>query len=297
MITLTQMEYFLEVAQCKSLSMAAEHLFMTQPALGRQMTAMEKELNMQLFIRSYRGIKLTPAGMILEERFREILDLYRESVKLAESKSYGYVGKLTLGLLDGLNLDTILFYTLDRFKAEYPNVEVVIQSKSFGDISAGLQSGQLDAGISLNINFLEESAIQTYDIKMYQPAFAVPVNHPLAEKESVSYEDFRNYPLMIVRAADSFYGNEFVKGQFRTYGGFVPQLHFADNMQDVLLWVESGQECALLNMSMKLIDNPMIKMYPFDDPYPNYIQLGCLKTNHNPMISVALSFLREASDQ
>ena len=61
-MTFNHIYYFLECAKCLNFSEAARNLFMTQPALGRQITALEKELNMQLFFRSTHGMKLTPAG-------------------------------------------------------------------------------------------------------------------------------------------------------------------------------------------------------------------------------------------
>lgn len=68
-MTLVQIRYFLEVARCKNISEAEKHLFITQPTLGRQLTAIESELNMQLMIRSNKGIQLTPAGIVLQEEF------------------------------------------------------------------------------------------------------------------------------------------------------------------------------------------------------------------------------------
>ena len=64
-MTLTQIKYFIEVAKCLNFSEAAEHLFITQPALSRQITAIETELNMQLFIRGSKKLSLTPSGQLL----------------------------------------------------------------------------------------------------------------------------------------------------------------------------------------------------------------------------------------
>lgn len=50
-MTLTNIKYFITTAECLSFSKAAEQLFITQPALSRQIIAMEKELNVLLFIR------------------------------------------------------------------------------------------------------------------------------------------------------------------------------------------------------------------------------------------------------
>ena len=66
-MNLLQIHYFLAAADCLSFTQAADLLYITQPALSRQITAIEKELNLQLFVRTIRAVRLTPAGQALYE--------------------------------------------------------------------------------------------------------------------------------------------------------------------------------------------------------------------------------------
>ena len=61
-MTVDQIRYFLEIAKCRSLLDASKNLHITQPTLSRQMSNIEKDLNVQLFFRTNHGMKLTPAG-------------------------------------------------------------------------------------------------------------------------------------------------------------------------------------------------------------------------------------------
>ena len=72
-MTYNQIRYFLKVAEELNFLKAAEKLYMTQPALGRQITALEKELNLQLLIRSTHGMKLTPAGKYFQKEWKKQL--------------------------------------------------------------------------------------------------------------------------------------------------------------------------------------------------------------------------------
>ena len=61
-MTLQQLHYVVEVADCKSMNKAAEKLFITQPTLSSTIKDLEKEININIFIRSNRGIILTSEG-------------------------------------------------------------------------------------------------------------------------------------------------------------------------------------------------------------------------------------------
>lgn len=58
-MNMIQMKYFITAAKCLNFTKAADKLFITQPALSRQIASMEAELNMQLFIRNNRSVRLT----------------------------------------------------------------------------------------------------------------------------------------------------------------------------------------------------------------------------------------------
>ena len=61
-MTVDQIRYFLEIAKCRSLLDASKNLHITQPTLSRQMSNIEKDLNVQLFFRTNHGMKLTRQG-------------------------------------------------------------------------------------------------------------------------------------------------------------------------------------------------------------------------------------------
>ena len=71
-MNMIQMKYFITAAKCLNFTKAADKLFITQPALSRQIASMEAELNMQLFIRNNRSVRLTPAAVVLLEGFEKI---------------------------------------------------------------------------------------------------------------------------------------------------------------------------------------------------------------------------------
>jgi|GEM_PF-776664 len=108
-----------------SLTKAAEQLFMTQPTLSRQISAIEAELNLQLLIRHNRKIKLTPAGTILMQEFQKIYTEYCQAVMKAQNAMKGIIGSLKIGVLAGTNIPDIMPLVLSYFKETYPNVKFI----------------------------------------------------------------------------------------------------------------------------------------------------------------------------
>ena len=91
-MTIIQLEYLLAVANCGSFSVAAEHCFVTQPALSMQIKALEEELGVVLLDRTKKPINPTAVGEVVLEQAREALRSYnniRESVSEMRGQSAG----------------------------------------------------------------------------------------------------------------------------------------------------------------------------------------------------------------
>ncbi len=99
-MTFNQIKYFVTVAECLSFTEAAKCLFITQPALSRQISAMEQELGTKLFVRDKKRLKLTPGGSVLYNRLLHLLTDYEEAVEEARHANSGYEGNLHIGFLD-----------------------------------------------------------------------------------------------------------------------------------------------------------------------------------------------------
>lgn len=120
MPNIDQIKYYIETASCLSFRKAAEHLYITQPTLNRQMTSLEAEYNLQLFIRSKKGLKLTPAGTVLYEEFKKLLAQYQESVKKAKQAGEGYNDALYIGLVTGMFTDRLIAESIAYFRKNIP---------------------------------------------------------------------------------------------------------------------------------------------------------------------------------
>ena len=142
-----RLKYFLAVADELHFGRAATRLDMAQPPLSRQIAALEAELGVQLFDRSRSQIRVTQAGLVLQERAREILErldsAYRET-KLIGSGGAGrlriaFVGSASHGLLPTL---------IKSFRSFYPDVELALSAMNNAELQRALVSREIDIAVA-----------------------------------------------------------------------------------------------------------------------------------------------------
>ena len=137
-MTTAQMRYFITVAECLSVTEAADRLYLSQPALSRHIAQMEAELNVPLFLRTRNTIRLTPAGQVLLEGLRQIYGDYRGLLERVEAVNAGVRGELRLGLLEEQLLPAPVRRALRHIETEYPNMKVRLSRHSFRALREGL---------------------------------------------------------------------------------------------------------------------------------------------------------------
>ncbi|MDD6160304.1 MAG: LysR family transcriptional regulator, partial [Oscillospiraceae bacterium] len=96
-----QVRYFLTAARCLNFTEAAKQLYITQPALSQQISALEHELNMQLFVRMKKRLYLTPAAVVLARELPQYEKHLAEILDRAKVANLGVSQTLRLGLMEG----------------------------------------------------------------------------------------------------------------------------------------------------------------------------------------------------
>lgn len=141
-----QIRIFLHVAELGSLSKAAERLGLTQPALSRQIKNLEEEAGMRLFERTGRGMTLTSAGQMLEQRGQVIVnELEKIGSELAAIK--GRVsGELCIGFPPSVGM-RLAGPVIKRYSVLYPEVKLKVVQLLSGALEQRLIGGRIDIGV------------------------------------------------------------------------------------------------------------------------------------------------------
>lgn len=291
-MTFTQIGYFLEVARCLNITEAAVHLHMTQPTLSRQVTAIESELNMQLFIRGRKSLKLTPGGEVLKNELEHLMGEYEQILQKAERASWGMTGALRIGVLEGHDISDILPDAVSHLEKRYPNIKLYMQRYTYSKLVALLYEKKLDAVIGYDFHLRDHSDIAMLPIQEVRPVLALPKRHLLAEKESIEIADLANESFAIVDEAECPGGVQLIINTCREFGGFYPRFHFVETMEDATLWVEAGVRCALFNSGMNIMNNTNIRQVEFPQLPPMNVVLGWYEKNENEALPLLVDYFR-----
>lgn len=136
-----QLEYFSAVAEAKSISMAARNLHVAQPPVSRQISLLEDELGVCLFLRNNKGIELTEAGKCLHEQTEGMFQNLRDMVDSVRDVDAGMRGQLKLGIVYS-DIPVVMEH-LREYHELYPQVEFYIRLGTPNDLLDDLNRGQL----------------------------------------------------------------------------------------------------------------------------------------------------------
>jgi DNA-binding transcriptional LysR family regulator len=143
-MTLQQLRYLVAIARAGSFSAAARQLFVTQPTLSQQITALEKDLGVPVVERGHRSVRLTAFG----ERavhFAEVI-LMNEAALIRESQAFKHTSRVRLGSIHAA-LTTLLPDATLIFRKEHADVRITIEEGGSLDLAKAVASGDLDFGI------------------------------------------------------------------------------------------------------------------------------------------------------
>ena len=123
---LRRLRYFVAVAEELSFNRAAQRLRISQPPLSNQIKQLEEELDVLLFVRTNRGVRMTEAGEALLEEARRILVQLEQTTRLVQRVGHGEVGRLTLGFVPSAS-NEVLPPILRTFRNRFPDVELFLR--------------------------------------------------------------------------------------------------------------------------------------------------------------------------
>lgn len=213
-MTLQQLRYVIETANCGSMTQAAQRLFVTQPSLSGAIRELEKELGVELFLRTNRGICLSADGAEFLGYARQVL----EQAELLESR----YGKKTPDRLLAVSTQHYAF-AVNAFaelvkaygKDEYA---FTLRETTTHDIIEDVKNGRSELGLLYMSRFneqvigkmLDDAGLVFNKLFRAEPHVFIKRGHPLAERQSVAPEDLEDYPCLSFEQGiyNSFYFSE-----------------------------------------------------------------------------------------
>ena len=192
---LRTLRYFLTICQEGTMSRAAEVLHITQPALSRQIAALERELGTQLLERHSRSVIPTEKGLYLRRRAEEIVGLANQTEADFAQPDEIVAGTVHIGAGESEGF-RVIAQAARAFRDRYPNVRFCLHSSNAIDLIERLEHGVDDFAVLMNYQNIDR-----YDSVRLRPTDAWGVlmrdDDPLAAQETVGPADLGDAPLIV----------------------------------------------------------------------------------------------------
>lgn len=137
---------FHTVAKCGNISAAANQLFISQPAISKSISRLEQNLGATLFIRSSRGVSLTPEGEILQKQIDNAFASIRQGEELLRKAGELGIGHLSIGVSTTL-CRYVLLPCLRAFIHQNPHIRISVSCQSSNQTIKSLENGEIDIGL------------------------------------------------------------------------------------------------------------------------------------------------------
>ncbi len=196
---LRQLTYFLTAVQTLSFRKAAELCFVAQPALSRQIAALEEELGVALFTRAKQRITVTSAGNEFAVYARNALEQLQQGQQAMVNMQQGVEGTITLGCVEPLAM-AFLPAIFHSFHQRYPRIRFHVRVLHTDEVMTLIEHEEIDVGLIFDPTSRPEVLVFK---ELFRQSLHVlmPAQHPLAHnlQASLALEQILTEPLLLLR--------------------------------------------------------------------------------------------------
>ena len=266
--SIKQLEYFVATGETGSIKIAAEKIAISQPSISSAISYLERELQVQLFVRHHaQGLTLTPIGKRIMREAKQFLRQGEAIYSVANELQNSVRGNLSVGCMVTL-APMIAPQLAHGFSDLNPDVNLSIFDDSHEGLLARLHKVEIDAAISYNLLTPEDVVFEP--LANLPPQVLLSVDHPLAESEKLSLTNLIDEPMIFL---DLPLSNNYFQSLFENMG-LRPRIHArSSNPEVVKTMVANGYGFTIANVkpkSMMSLDGKKLTSIP-------------LKGNHKPM--------------
>lgn len=274
------LRYFIAVAEERHFGRAALRLHMAQPPLSQQIRQLEEQLGTQLLIRTTRKVELTPAGRLLLDRGRVLLEELEVLESDVQQVGAGATGVIRVGFT-GTATYRLMPIVVQAARRSLPGLRITVQGEMLTpQMEAALEEGRLDVAVLRPP--VRSSVVTLKLLEQDQLVAALPADSLLAEKgtlelEDLAEQDFIGYPSY--SAVSTIFVDACRKAGFR------PRLvQEAKETSTLLSLVAAGMGIALVPMTSRLFSFQGVVFRPLRNPPPVDLAVAWNRNNETPLL-------------
>ncbi len=176
----------------KTISKAAEELFISQPAITQSINNLESKLNCKLFTRTKKGVVFTTEGKLLFEHVQKAFEEFEKGENALLNYKNLEVGTLKIGASTTVTQNVLMPY-IEKFHKRYPNIDIQLTNALSSDLVTKLKNGSLDI-LFMNLPMEKEKNIKIIPIKKVQDIFVGNEHFYNLTNGKINLNDLKKYP-------------------------------------------------------------------------------------------------------
>ncbi len=292
MFDLRKLRQFIAVAEELHFGRAAIRLHMSQPPLSRSIHQLEKDLEVELFVRHPHGVELTNEGEVFLIEARNILLNVDRAYERTQQANRGEIGRLVIGH-QGSTVFDLLPRLIGRFKQDYPQAQIDLHNMNKNEQLLNLRNHSIHVGIIRHVN--DEPGITTHTIAKEPIFVAVSSKHPLVKSKTITIKSLATEALIVFPKANRPSFADQTIAECRK-AGFVPNI--AQETEDVisaLVLVSVNLGVSLVPYSACNVKIPGVTFIPLDNPH-FYAELCCIHLTERraPVLEAFLKIIQDS---
>ncbi len=185
---------FYYAAEYKSLTRAAKELSISQPAVSQSMKMLEEALNTKLFLRTARGIRLTPEGEILYEYVKSGYEQIAQGEQVLKKLLNLEAGELHIGASD-MTLQYYLLPFLEKYHEMYPGIKVKVTNGPTPETIEKLQEGMFDFGL-VSTPFDKTEDMEVIPVREIEDVFVAGRKYIRLKNHMTDFHELTEYPII-----------------------------------------------------------------------------------------------------
>lgn len=285
---LLKIKSFVAVASFLSFSEAAEHLYVSQSSLSKQIISLEKELGHALFDRSKKPIALTAAGHLMLEHSHHIIHEHEALLRQLKKLNTQYSSEVKIA-----SIPVMAHYgftsLIGNFSKTNPNLIITVQELEGNHIIQALENNDYDFAF-MRSDSIDAQSFEALPLYVDHLVAVLPITHPLAQASILSItqlaQDYFLFFDPVTRVFDISY-NACIDA------GFKPKvIHTGTRVENIAELISSGMGVSLImEKVISYLSNPNITQIPLKENITS--QLSLVRKKNRPMTEATLLFWNE----
>lgn len=274
---------FYYVVKNGGITQAAKTLSVSQPAVSQVIHQLEKLLEVTLFTRVGKGVRLTTEGEVLFSYVEQGYEQIEQGVKRLESMKNMEAGEIHIGASD-MTLRFFLLTFLELFHEKYPKIKVSVTNAPTPDTLGSLDGGTIDFAV-VSTPFAEKNDYRVWKVKEIQDIFVAGKKYLKYCKNPMDYQELEKLPLICLeqntssrRYVDSFMEEKGIK--------IAPEFELATSDMIVQFAMRNlGIGCVVADFAKEAMESGELFEIPFEERIPK--RHLCVVSNEKFMLSNA----------